>query len=187
MAFKSFSDGTPITPELLNKYATNSGWVWKSSTAFSGATSYIFDGSLDGSSNGMNRIVLSNLISAGTLNMFMQMRTTAGATITAANYYTGMYQVNSGGVATQTLGPATTVFYMGRVQPTYHSSYTIDISMANGGYVNMVAKGNDGGDSQIMGGNLRLVGNNYGGFFLTLFGGATVFSGKVNTYYMRSA
>jgi hypothetical protein len=186
MAFKTLEDGMPITPDLMNNYVTNSGWIWKSSTAFSGGTSYIFDGSLDGSSNGMNRIVLSGLTSGTALNLFLQMRTTAGATITSANYYTGMYQINSGAAVTQSLGPATTVFYIGLVS-SGTSSYTLDISMANGGYVNMVGKGNHQDTNFIMGGNLRLTGNNYGGFSITLFGGATVFSGKVNTYYMRSA
>lgn len=186
MTFIPIEDGTPITPNILNRFVGNSGLVWKSSTAFSGGTTYNFDSSLDATGSGWNRIILSNMTAAANLNMFMQLRTTAPATLAGANYNTGMYQVSSAGAGTQSIATATTVYYLGLLN-TGLSNYVIDIMCLANGYTNMIGRGNNQDSTFTFGGANLLTGNTIGGFSLTLFGGATVFSGKVNTYYWRKS
>ena len=186
-----------MSPNILNRYLSNSSHVWKASTSFSGTSAYNFLNIIDNTTTTptnpalFTRIVISNVVAAGGTALFVRLVDTAGTAIATASYWMGYFGIDAGNGVRANGGSATSVYNIGDIGTT-NSCWTLDFMHLTGTGTQMNGYGatNGGGTAATWPATCMTGGwNNYtalpiSGIQLVSFGGIN-FSGKLNAYQQR--
>ena len=197
MSYIKITNGTPVTPDKLNRYIANSGHTWVASTPFSGATSYNFNNIIDNSVVTatpalFTRIIITNCFSAAGSALFMRVIDSVGTVVQTNVYATGYNGFSANGTNLKSFSNATSVFNLGEISNTVGGNWTIDIEHSSGpNHTSMFGSAQNGPANPpgaiMYAGYCSYSTNPIRGLHLVLFGGATTFQGTLDAYQYRRA